>query len=78
MEQTLNVGNLSLNSIRINLVDSVWGAERPPRPINPVTQLDFLFTGKTVQDKLSQIRLDVEDEGAEALLITELDEIACL
>ena len=34
-----------------NLVDLVWGDERPIRPRNPVKQLDIKFTGKNSLDK---------------------------
>lgn len=80
MQTALNFGptqNITLSSVELNLVDVVWGVARPPRPINPVTELGLQYTGKQVGDKLFQIRQDLVDTGAEVLVITELDEIAC-
>ena len=48
--QSLKKSNIVLQSVP-NLVDVVWGEERPPRPCNPVSILDIQFAGKTSLEK---------------------------
>ena len=61
-----------------NLVDSVWGDERPPRPVNPVFELKVEFSGKTSMEKQNQIAEILKNAEFEALLITTLDDICWL
>jgi len=37
----------------------------------------FLFTGKSWQDKVSDMRSKMEKEGVDMLVVTGLDETAC-
>jgi Xaa-Pro aminopeptidase len=57
-----------------NLVDQVWGSDRPVRPMNPVHHLDIKYSGQSTKDKLNNIAKQMED--VDTLLITALDEIA--
>ena len=43
-----------------NLVDLVWGSKRPPRPREPVKVLDVRYAGKTFEDKLVDLRKELE------------------
>jgi Xaa-Pro aminopeptidase len=74
----LSLSNIHLHGIPKNLIDIVWGTERPSRPVNPVRQLALEFTGKTVNEKLREIREDIQLQDVETLVLTELDEIACM
>jgi Xaa-Pro aminopeptidase len=58
-----------------NLVDTVWGADRPARPKNPVSILDMKYAGEEPLDKYNRLaeRLD-----GMPLLVTTLDDIAWL
>lgn len=35
-----------LVAVTHNLIDVVWGSERPPRPANPLIVLDTKYSGK--------------------------------
>ena len=59
-----------------NLVDVVWGEERPARPCSPVTVLDMQFSGKSSLDKQAQVAEKQKDAEYEALLVTALDDVA--
>lgn len=59
-----------------NLVDNIW-TDQPPQTSNPVITLSTEFTGKTVADKLAEIRREMVDAHAEVLVVTALDEVAC-
>ena len=63
--------------IEENLVDQVW-EEQPAPSSNPVLVLEEKYAGRSVKDKLFDLRLDLEKIGAHAFVVTALDEIAWL
>ncbi|CAA2960934.1 probable Xaa-Pro aminopeptidase P [Olea europaea subsp. europaea] len=60
-----------------NLVDEVWKS-RPPLEINPVIVHPLEFSGRSVQEKLKDLREKLVQEKAHAIIITALDEVAWL
>ena len=42
LEQELKEGGHELVAVQQNLVDLVWGAEKPARPANPITILEVI------------------------------------
>ncbi|KAI8621745.1 putative Xaa-Pro aminopeptidase P [Chytriomyces sp. MP71] len=68
----------TLVSVTDNLVDLVWGAERPAFPMNPINVLPVEFAGKSFEDKLAQVREQIEKKGTWGFVVTMLDEIAWL
>lgn len=56
-------------------IAELW-TDRPEIPKHPVIQHPLEFAGKTVSDKLAQLRLTMQKALADALILTELDEIA--
>lgn len=67
-----------LVAVSDNLVDAVWGNDRPARASNPVFTLPVKWTGKPVSAKLEDAVKFVESKKCMALVVTELDEIAWL
>ena len=67
----------TLVPISDNLVDHVWD-NRPAPPQNPVDPLDIRYTGKSWRDKVCEIRDEIRNKGAVALVVSALDEIAWL
>lgn len=65
----------ALVPITENLVDAVWD-DQPAPPAQPIYALSADVTGSTVAEKLTAIRAQMTQVGAEALLLTKLDEIA--
>ncbi|KAL3145608.1 hypothetical protein ABBQ32_003156 [Trebouxia sp. C0010 RCD-2024] len=61
-----------------NLVDKVWGGQRPPPPDAPIRVHKIEHAGETVQAKLDRMRNDMKEKGAGTLLVTALDEVAWL
>lgn len=59
-----------------NLVDKVWGKERPARPSNPVFPLEEKYSGKSIKDKIARLREQIHEKKATATVITQLDEVA--
>ncbi|XP_037491086.1 aminopeptidase P1 isoform X2 [Jatropha curcas] len=60
-----------------NLVDEVW-KNRPPQESNPVIVHPLEFTGRSVADKLKDLREKFKHEKARGMIITTLDEVAWL
>ncbi|KFO21955.1 Xaa-Pro aminopeptidase 2 [Fukomys damarensis] len=79
-DTNLQDSNIQLVSITTNLVDLVWGSERPPVPSEPIYALETAFTGSTWQDKVSDIRSQMQkhSKAPTAVLLTALDETACI
>jgi Xaa-Pro aminopeptidase len=67
-----------LVAIDENLVDQVWGSERPPRPQELVNVLGQGFSGKEVKSKLDDLRKELEKKKSSGFIVSMLDEIAWL
>uniref|UniRef100_A0A8C4LHU0 Xaa-Pro aminopeptidase 2 n=1 Tax=Equus asinus TaxID=9793 RepID=A0A8C4LHU0_EQUAS len=76
----LQASDRQLVSIADNLVDLVWGSERPAVPSQPIYALQEAFIGSTWQDKVSGIRSQMQQrrEAPTAVLLSALDETAWL
>ncbi|KAF5389726.1 hypothetical protein D9757_006003 [Collybiopsis confluens] len=48
-------GPKTLVAIAANLVDQVWGSERPNRPKNPIKPLNERYSGESVNSKLDRL-----------------------
>lgn len=55
--------------------DELWTG-RPSLPDTPVYQQPLYYAGRTTAEKLSDIRLQLEAIGCEAILLSALDEVA--
>ncbi|KAG5621144.1 hypothetical protein H5410_006362 [Solanum commersonii] len=60
-----------------NLVDEVW-KNQPPAETNPLIVHPLEFAGRSVADKLKDLRAKLVQEKARAMIITALDEVAWL
>ena len=60
-----------------DLVDALW-PDRPPLSAEPVWELGVEYTGEARADKLARVRAAMADEGADAFVVTALDELAWL
>ncbi|MCJ1476806.1 hypothetical protein MMC13_005475 [Lambiella insularis] len=77
-EKIKKKGGGRLVGIECNLVDDVWGKSRPPRPNEQVKVLDENFCGKKFQEKIEDLRKELEKKKSAGLIISMLDEIAWL
>ncbi|KAI4386740.1 hypothetical protein MLD38_004647 [Melastoma candidum] len=62
---------------KTNLVDEAW-KNRPPLEANPVVIHPLEFSGRSVADKLSDLRGKLTQEKACGIIVTALDEVAWL
>jgi Xaa-Pro aminopeptidase len=77
MKAELRTG-LVLEGTTTNLVNEAWGALRPACPNLPVHSLPIEYSGKTTAAKLADVRKALTDEKADALVVSELEEVAWL
>lgn len=71
-------GGQDLVAVEQNLVDAVWGSERPSRPREPIKVLAKKFAGKDVKAKLEDLRKELEKKKSSGFIVSLLDEIAWL
>ncbi len=67
--------NAELVAVDSNPLDSVW-TERPPPPLGPVAVHGAPFSGETESDKLRRIRLEIDQLGADALVLSDSHAVA--
>jgi Xaa-Pro aminopeptidase len=61
-----------------NLVDVVWGKGRPERPSENVIMQPVQYAGKSFEDKLVDLRKDLERRKSLGFVVSMLDEVAWL
>ncbi|KAI5950996.1 hypothetical protein KGF54_004070 [Candida jiufengensis] len=64
--------------LEVNLVDEVWGKEKPTRSLEPIYVWDLKYSGEHTNDKLKRIRQIMKEQNATHYIVTELDSIAWL
>ena len=70
--------NNNINLITdIDLLNDIW-QDRPAIPNEPVFHHDIKYTGKTVSQKLEEVRTKMSIKNADAYIISSLDDIAWL
>ncbi|CAO3695992.1 unnamed protein product [Rhizopus stolonifer] len=75
--QLLPLGS-SLVPTQENLVDVAWGKERPKAPKDSIFVQPIEYSGKSVQDKLKELREHILEKKAYGTVVSALDEIAWL
>lgn len=60
MTATLEKNGSTLVGVEQNLVDLVWGKDRPARPSEKVRVHPGKYAGKTFQEKVTELRKDLE------------------
>jgi len=78
LKATLEEKKMALAPLEENLVDAVWGSDRPPFPDAPLRVHPLQFAGVSVADKLATLRQAMAKEGCSAMMVSSLDEIAWL
>ena len=73
--QALKNSESALVPITPNLIDAVWD-DCPAPPAQPIYSLPDDVTGCSVAEKLTAMRAEMAKAGADAVILTKLDEIA--
>ncbi len=69
---------LTLKAVPTNLVDRVWGKERPPVPAAPVIVQPLSNAGVSAADKLADLQKRLKDDNQDAVVLTLPDSICWL
>jgi Xaa-Pro aminopeptidase len=77
-EKIKKSGGGELVAIEDNLIDIVWGEDRPHRPDQPIRLLGQQFAGKGIKAKLEDLRKELDKKKSSGIVISMLDEIAWL
>ncbi|KAI9689604.1 MAG: hypothetical protein M1822_010256 [Bathelium mastoideum] len=71
-------GGAELKSIPNNLVDEIWGKDQPARPSNKIRVQRLEHSGKKVEEKIEDLRKELEKKKCSGFVLSMLDEIAWL
>lgn len=71
-------GGKDFVAVKDNLVDQVWDKERPSRPNEPVKVHGQEYAGKAFEDKIEELRKELDKKKAAGFVVSMLDEIAWL
>lgn len=77
-EKIKKKGGSSLKPVSENLVDTVWGKDKPARPNEKVIVLDVKYAGKKFEDKIEELRKELDKKKSAGMVISMLDETAWL
>jgi Xaa-Pro aminopeptidase len=64
-----------LVAVETNPIDALWG-DRPKPPPEPITLRDIKYAGESAPDKLARIREDITKARADALLVSDAQNVA--
>lgn len=76
-ERALEKKQQKLVSTSNNLVDQIW-KDRPEAMVNPVNVQPLEFAGRTVSEKLQDLRRKLMQEKAHSIIVSALDEVIFL
>jgi len=77
---TTTIGTIDTTHSTTNLIDAIWGEERPAVPVSPFRVHPLQFAGVTVAEKIATIRQQMTQENTKATLALfgTLDDVAYL
>ncbi len=78
IKKTLGERCISMKLLGHNPIDAIWGSNRPSKPSGLIREHPLQYAGKTVDEKLKEIRLLMQKEGCSSLVLSTLDDIAWL
>jgi Xaa-Pro aminopeptidase len=61
---------IKLKPLAANLVDRLWGRDRPPPPQGAVMVHPLKYAGKSAEDKLAEIQATLKKDGQDAVVLT--------
>lgn len=68
----------TLVRINNNLVDLIWGDERPPPSTYTIKVHEMRLAGEKWEHKIARLRHILKNDGCDAMVVTSLPEIAYL
>ena len=68
-EKIKKKGGRTLVGVKTNLVDSIWGSDRPSRPQEKIKVLPLQFTGKAFEEKIEDVRKELDKKKSAGLIV---------
>jgi Xaa-Pro aminopeptidase len=78
LAKSLELKGIKLKPLPRNLIDRVWGRERPAPPRGPVILHPTRYAGKPAEQKIAELQAALRKEGEDAVVLTLPDSIAWL
>ncbi|KLO14007.1 Creatinase/aminopeptidase [Schizopora paradoxa] len=78
LKESLKKRDSELVSVVSNLVDSVWGKDRPSPLKHAIHPLDNKFSGRSIEEKLKLVREQLTKRKVSGTVVSMLDEVAWL
>ncbi len=75
LEEALAAKGLKLKPVSRNLVDRIWGRERPAPPAAPVVPHPQKYSGRPADAKVADIQKTLKEAGEDAVILTLPDSI---
>jgi Xaa-Pro aminopeptidase len=70
LRQALEPSGIKLKPTRANLVDRIWGRERPAPPASPVVPHALKYAGRSAEAKMADIQKKLKEAGHDAAVLT--------
>src|SRR5262249_21050766 len=70
LAEELAAKRIKLKPLTGNLVDRLWGKQRPPPPQGAVVVHPLKYAGKSAEDKLADIQAALKKDGQDAVVLT--------
>lgn len=74
----LEPAGIVLSPLEANLVDMIWGNNRPKPPLDPVSVHPLEFAGRSADDKIQELQEKLRSDGDDASILTSPDSICWL
>ncbi|MFM1814381.1 MAG: hypothetical protein RLZ98_1076 [Pseudomonadota bacterium] len=78
LKEPLASAGVGLKPVARNLVDKVWGRERPPAPDAEVLVHPTRFAGQPADEKIAAVQSVLKKEGQDAVILTMPDSVCWL
>jgi Xaa-Pro aminopeptidase len=75
MEKSFADKSITLKPVMENPVDKVW-VDRPALPCGPIRIHDISLAGKSHADKVNELKIEIENKHAIALVVSMLDDVS--
>ena len=78
LQQALAAKSVKLKPLSRNLIDQLWGKDRPKPPTGLVTAQPIALAGTSAADKIAQVQKRLKEDGQHAVVLTLPDSICWL
>lgn len=76
MKELFQKKSIKINT-NVDYANDIW-ENRPEEKLTPVYYLDEKYSGRSAAEKIAQVRAKLKQEGADALVVSKLDDVAWL